>query len=109
MATQVKQRPAAAGKQEAFIASQLARAEGRVRWLDVATALLAFLAGTLLFAVVMVLIDARFVLSDASRRGAFVLYALAAVAYLVWAVVLPLRYRVNPHYAARRLEGTLGA
>ena len=34
-------------------------------------------------------------------------YVLAAAAYLVLLVVRPLRWSVNPYYAARQLEQTL--
>jgi hypothetical protein len=105
MATEVKQKPP--GKHDAFIEAQLARAESRVRLIDLGSALLGFLAGTLAFGVVMILLDRRFALSGGARQLAFFAYLAGAGTYLALTVVRPLRWRVNPYYAARRLEETL--
>ncbi len=105
MATQVKDRQA--GKNDAFIESQLALAQFRVRLVDILTAVLGFLGGTIAFAVLMILLDKRFVLSDGVRQFALLVYFAGAMAYLGFTVLQPLRWRVNPHYAARQLEGTL--
>jgi len=108
MATQVREsggKPAT--KHDTFIETQLARTEQRIRLIDLTTAACGFVAGTLAFALFMMLLDRQFVLAAASRQFALVLYLLVAGAYLVYAVVRPLRWRVNPHYAARQLEQTL--
>src|SRR5262245_38184805 len=108
MATQLREKPAgSANKHESFIAAQLGRAEQRIRLLDLAAALSGFIAGTLAYAVLMILLDRQFVLTDSSRQFGLLVYCLAAVAYLYLAVVRPLRWRVNPYYAARQLEQTL--
>jgi hypothetical protein len=107
MATQIRERPAAPGKNDAFIEAQLDRARKRIRLIDLGAGLLGFIAGTLAFAVVMILLDRRFVLSAGSRQFALVLYLGGAAAYLAFAVLRPLRWRVNPYYAARQLEQTL--
>ncbi len=71
------------------------------------TALLGFLAGTLGFAVLMILLDRRWELSAGVRQGALVVYLAGAAVYLLFTVVRPLTWRVNPYFAARRLEETL--
>jgi collagen type III alpha len=105
MATQLKDK--SAGKNDTFIEAQLARAQNRIRFLDLLTALLGFLAGTLGFAVLMILLDRRWELSAGVRQGALVVYLAGAAVYLLFTVVRPLTWRVNPYFAARRLEETL--
>jgi hypothetical protein len=107
MATDLGRAKSAAGRYDTFVAAQLARAERRIRALDLTAALLGFAAGTLAYAVVMVLVDRQFVLSLSARKTALFLYALGAAAYLWLAVLRPLRRRVNPYYAARQVERTL--
>ena len=105
MSTQVKEK--SAGKHASFVEAQLGRAESRIRMIDLSAALLGFLAGTLAYAVAMILLDRLFVLSGATRQVALLLYLLAAGLYLAFAVVRPLLWRVNPYFAARQLEDTL--
>jgi hypothetical protein len=108
MATDLgRAKSAAAGRYDTFVAAQLARAERRVRALDLTAALLGFAAGTLAYAVVVILVDRQFVLSLSARKTALFLYALGGAAYLWLAVLRPLRRRVNPYYAARQVERTL--
>ncbi len=110
MATDLgRAKSAAAGRYDTFVAGQLARAERRIRALDLTAALLGFAAGTLAYAVVMVLVDRQFLLSLSARKAVLFLYALGAGAYLWWAVLRPLRRRVNPYYAARQVERTLAS
>src|SRR5438067_3948927 len=92
---------------EAVFERQLRRAIGRVRFLDVAAALLGLAAGTLLYALIVVSLDRWLVLSGAARQAALILYLAAACAYLGIFVAWPLYRRVNPYYAAKRLEETL--
>lgn len=94
-------------KHEAYVSAQLARAERRIRALDLASALLGFLAGTIAYALLMTLCDRGLYLSEGARQLAFVAYLLAAAGYLGWTVVWPLRRQVNPYFAARRVEQTL--
>src|SRR5689334_10570475 len=101
MSTQLKRKPAA--DHASFVETQLARAESRIRLIDLSTALLGFLAGTLAYAVGMILLDRVFVLSTASRQVGLLLYLVAAVVYVAATVVRPLWWRVNPYYAARLL------
>jgi hypothetical protein len=108
MATDLGQsRATPPAKYEAFVTAQLARAERRIRTLDLATALLGFLTGTTVFALLMTLCDRGLNLSDGARQFAFAAYLLGAAAYVGLTVVRPMRRRVNPYFAARRVEATL--
>src|SRR5688572_5630248 len=93
-----------APKNDAFVEAQLDRARRRIRLLDLLTALLGFLAGTLAFGLVMAVLDSWLELSATARGIGFGLYAVAALVYLGFAVVLPLSRRINPYYAARKVE-----
>jgi hypothetical protein len=97
----------APAKYDAFVAAQLGRAEGRIRTLDLAAALLGFVAATLVFAVLMAAIDSRWNLSAGARQTALWLYLIGAAGYLFFLVLLPLRRRINPYYAARKVEATV--
>ena len=57
---------------EAVFERQLRRAIGRVRFLDVAAALLGLAAGTLLYALIVVTLDRWLVLSGVARQAAFI-------------------------------------
>jgi hypothetical protein len=108
MATDLAQAKAAAtSKHDAFVQAQLARTEKRIRALDLTAALLGLAAGTLAYAVVMALIDRWLALPQGVRQAGFVVYLVAAAAYLTAFVVLPLSRRINPYFAARQLERTL--
>src|SRR5262245_50792804 len=105
MATTLREKPTA--KYDAFITSQLDKARQRIRFVDLATAVGGWVAGTLAFLVLVMLLDRAFVLAAGTRQLALVFYLAASATYLWFAVVRPLRWQVNPHYAARQLEGTL--
>src|SRR5215469_4757222 len=85
------------GKYDAFIASRLAKAEGRIRFLDLTAALLGFAALTLAYVVVMVLCDSKLELSQYSRKLSLYAFLAGAAVYLFFTVVRPLRLRVNPY------------
>lgn len=108
MATdQMQARPASIPKYEAVFEQQLRRAVSRVRFLDVTAALLGLGAGTLLYALIVIAFDRWLVLSAVFRQAALILYLVTACAYVGFFVVRPLGRRVNPYYAAKRLEQTL--
>jgi hypothetical protein len=108
MATdQMQGRPASIPKYEAVFEQQLGRTVGRIRFLDVAAALLGLAAATLLYALIVIALDRWLVLSSAARQTALVLYLLAALAYLGFFLVRPMFRPVNPYFAAKRLEATL--
>jgi hypothetical protein len=95
------------GKYDAFIASRLAKAEGRIRLLDLTAALLGFAALTLAYIVVVVLCDSKLELSQHARKLSLYAFLAGGAVYLFLTVVRPLRRRVNPYYAARQVERQL--
>ncbi|HEY7311819.1 MAG TPA: hypothetical protein VH643_20820 [Gemmataceae bacterium] len=107
MATDLGRAKSTSSKYDAFIALQLARAESRVRFLDLTAALLGFAALTLAYVVAMVVFDSQLELSQHARKLSLYAFFLGAAAYLFFAVVRPLRLRVNPYYAARQVEQQL--
>src|SRR5215469_2019201 len=92
------------GKYDAFIASRLAKAEGRIRLLDLTAALLGFAALTMAYVVVMVLCDSKLELSQHARKLSLYAFLVGGAVYLFFTVVRPLSRRVNPYYAARQVE-----
>ncbi len=104
MSTQIQDK---ASKHDSFIAEQLRQAERRIRWLDLLTAGAGWLAGSLAYLVIMMLADLAFQLSAATRQTFFLIYLLVAAVYLYFSLVRPLRWRVNPYFAARQIEQTL--
>jgi hypothetical protein len=91
-------------KYDTFVAAQLALAEKRIRLLDLTAGLLGFLALALVYIVAMVLCDSKFMLAPQTRQLALYAFLAGSAAYLFFAVVRPMRLRVNPHYAARQVE-----
>jgi hypothetical protein len=97
-------RPTPAGKYDGAVEAHLARARRRIRSLDTAVGVLVLVSGTLAFTLLMVLCDRWLVLSPLTRQLALAGYVLAALAYLVFGLLLPLCRRINPYFAARHLE-----
>jgi hypothetical protein len=94
-------------KYDAQVAGQLSRAERRVRLLDLAAGLCVFVALSLGYAAIMVLLHWKLQLSPPIRQVALVVYLLGAAAFLTWKVILPYRRPINPRFAALQLERTL--
>ena len=108
MATDLgRHKSASTAEYENRVQDQLGRAEKRIRTLDLAAALLTFVAATLTYAVVAVVLDRWLILSPGVRQAGLIVYLLAAAAYLTAFVFLPLSRRINPYFAARQLEQTL--
>jgi hypothetical protein len=97
----------AASKHDAFVASQLKQAETRIRMLDLSAALLGFAAVSLAYILGMILCDSKLLLSQHARQLSLYAYLAGAAVYLFFAVLRPLRLRVNPYYAARQVEQQL--
>src|SRR5207237_3410728 len=87
----VKQSPSA--KYDAIVEVQLERARKRIRTLDLMTALLGFVAGTLAYGAVMALLDNALTLPAGVLYAGFFVYLLAALAYLGSVVVRTLTQR----------------
>lgn len=96
-----------ASKYDALVASQLASAETRIRMLDLTAGLLGFAALSLAYVVAMVVSDSKLLLSPSTRQLSLYAFLAGALVYLYWAVIRPLRLRVNPYYAARQVEQQL--
>ena len=107
MATVRSPKPTASAKYDAFVEEQLAKAQRRVRLLDVSSGLLLFAAATLAYALAVGLIDRKLDFTPFTRQVAFTAYAVAAAVFLAVGVVRPLLRRVNPYYAARAVEGVV--
>ncbi len=107
MATVHEPKSPASAKHDAFVQAQLDRARRRIRVLDVSSALLFFLAGTLVYTLVLGLLDRKFDLSPTVRQAAFAGYAVGAIVFLLAAVLVPLCRRINPYFAARAVEGVV--
>lgn len=107
MATAVQNQRQTTPKHDAYVESQLDRARRRIRTLDLTTALLGFLAGTLAYGIVMALLDNALDLSSSVLHVSFFLYLAAAVGYLGLAVIRPLSRQINPYFAARKVEENL--
>src|SRR5215813_9059065 len=90
------------GKHDAYITGQLDRTRQRIRLLDLLAGGFGFLAGTLAFVAVMILLDFTFKLADGTRQVFALFYLIAAGFYVWFAVIRPLRRDINPHYAARK-------
>ena len=97
----------ATNKYDSVVASHLEEAEKRIRLLDLSAGLLGFTSLSLAYIVLMVVCDANWMLAARTRQLSLVLFCIGGGAYLVWAVLRPLRLRVNPYYAARRVEQLL--
>jgi hypothetical protein len=98
---------APAAKYDSQIATQLARAEARVRLLDLTAGSLGLVALTLLFAVVMVICDSKLGLSASIRQASLTVFLLGGSLYAWFAIVQPLRRRINPYYAALKVEALI--
>lgn len=108
MATDLRRaKSTAASKYDSFVSAQLARAENRIRLLDLMSGLLGCTALGLAYIVAMVLCDSKLMLSQETRQLALYLFLAGGTAYLFHVVVRPLRLRVNPYYAARQVEQQL--
>src|SRR5581483_8757342 len=110
MATDLRQTrtaKAAGAKHDAFVQSQLARAERRIRLLDIAAALLGFAALVCVVVAAAALADYSWQLPAWARQVCFAVIAVVGGAYLIVTLGRPLLYRVNPYYAAKLVEQTM--
>src|SRR3954470_21536358 len=101
----VAERPAGGtDKDEAVIRARLAAAAGRIRTADLFTGGLAVLALVLGYAAVAIVLDKWLDLSSPVRTVGFAGFLLSAAVLMAWLIVRPILRRVNPLYAAKRVE-----
>jgi hypothetical protein len=106
MATDLEQKPRPAAKYDTFVEEQLTKVRGRVRALDAGKITLLLLIITLGYALGMAVADRAWTLPAGFRLGAFLIYLVIALGLVGW-IVLCLARRINPYYAAKKLEETL--
>ncbi len=97
----------AAATYETKVDEQIAQATSRIRLHDVAFGGLALGSLVAAYAVGMVILDRYLNLSPGVRQLAFAGFLLAAGVVGYFALVRPLRRRINPLYAAVRVEKTI--
>lgn len=108
MATDLAQPKApSASRHEILVEQQLDRARRRIRNLDALSSVLILLLGVLGYALGMAALDRAFTLSAGVRVAAFLAAGLAVLLYLGAIAWRLFQWRVNPYYAARRLEAIL--
>jgi collagen type III alpha len=109
MATDLGKKPvkSAGAKHDAFVLAQLARAEKRIRALDLAAALFGFAALGCAFVVAAALCDRAWSLPAWVRQLSLGGFLLGGAVYLYVTLARPLWYRVNPYYAAQHVEHTM--
>jgi hypothetical protein len=105
MATVLEQpKPSPIPRYDGMVVAKLAKAEGRIRGLDFVTGLLGFAIATLGYAFVMAVIDRWLDLDLGVRLVGFLMFAAFSAAWLGFWIVRPYLWRVNPYFAARRME-----
>src|SRR5262249_30368170 len=104
---QMKGKPAAVPKYEAVFEEQLGRAISRIRLLDLFAVLLGLAAIVLVYALLLIFLDRWLELSASARQALFVVLFLIGGTYLGLFIAWQFLRRVNPFYAALRLEQTI--
>src|ERR1700680_2775972 len=108
MATDLEQKPRSspAARYDTFVEEQLTKVRGRVRALDAGKVTLLLLIVTLAYALGMAVVDRALELPAGFRLGAFLTYLVVEAGLVGW-ILLCLARRINPFYAAKKLEETL--
>ena len=89
---------------EHFIDYQLALAQGRIKAVDVGSAILHLLTGGIVYLLAVIALDHALVLSSSVRLWLLGLALAAGAGYMLVAVVVPSVRRINGFYAARTIE-----
>jgi hypothetical protein len=89
---------------EHFIDYQLSRAQGRIKSVDVGTAVVRLITAVLVYLLAVIVLDHALVLPARLRLGLLLAATAAAVIYLLMAVIVPGGKRINSFYAARTIE-----
>src|SRR5947209_9879987 len=108
MAAPVETAKSPSAKYDKVILRQLQQTGSRVRRMDLLVTALVAATACLAYAVLMLSLDLWLELAPAARLGAFVVFAVALGGYLGVRLHRLLFLSVNPYYAARQLEKTVG-
>lgn len=101
------QEPRTRNRPDSFVEAELGRARRRIRSQDVGVAALGLLAGTLVYALAMVLLDRWLILPDLVRQLSLFAFLAGAAVYVGVILTRPFRHDVNPYFAARKVERAL--
>lgn len=96
--------PRRPGKHDAAVADKLAAAARRIRALEVTVGVCGVLVGFLVYGQVMAVLDMRFQFPDVVRQLGLLLFLGAVGTWGYYTIYRPLRYGINPYYAARVIE-----
>src|SRR5437867_4080498 len=87
-----------------FIDYQLTRAQGRMKSVEIGTAIVRLITAVLIYLVLVVGLDHAVILSSTARLVLLLAALAAAIGYFGVAVVLPSWRRINRFYTARTIE-----
>ena len=101
------QSPRPAARLEEFAEKQLTHARRRIRQLDFFGAGLALLLGSLLFMLLVLIIDRKFETPSGTGWAVLAGYLVLAGGYLWITLFRPSRRQINPFFAAHQVEMTI--
>ena len=107
MAVAVEERDDPAAKFGSQVDEQIAQATGRIRAHDLMLGGLSLAALAAVYATAMIVIDQSFNLPEWVRQLALAVFLVVLAGTCYWLLIRPLRKRINPLYAAARVELTL--
>ena len=107
MSVAVEARKDPAGKFGSQVDEQIAQATGRIRFHDVTLGAITLAALAAVYATVMILVDRYLNLPEWVRQLSLACFLVATGGIAYFLVVRPLRKRINPLYAAARVEKTI--
>lgn len=87
-----------------YLSRQLRNAQGRIKAVDLVTGAVIVVVGVIAYTLSVIMLDQIFTLSMGMRIGLLAFFGIMTVGYVAYAVVLPAARRINPLYAARRVE-----
>lgn len=96
-------------KHESFVDAEIARASSRIRAHDIGVASLQIILATLVYTLLMVLLDRWLDLPAGVRQVAFVGFLAGLALQAVIVLSRPFRREVNPYFAARQVERAIPA
>src|SRR5262245_45605690 len=107
MAAVVEENKDPAAKFGSQVDEQIAQATSRIRTHDLTLGVLTLAAMTAIYATTMILLGKYLNLAESVRQLSLAGFGLAFAAVAYFLLVRPLRKRINPLYAAARVEDTI--